>query len=239
MKIARLALISLPMLLVACETQQPVEEVSSEVVVTTPDIRMTSEPQAVIPGEQTEQERIIADTLFEGLQALDDDRLMTPIDDNAHQRFQRVLAMDPGNAIALDGLNRIVIRYVALSAEASRSGLFANAEALLENARNINDKHPTLLEAWIELESERNSNDLFFNLDSGEFARRTEGAQLLLADIAVKAKENDAFVLITAPNDETARWMFLEMREVLGGFRLRGNIELAGQTSIRLRVPED
>ena len=124
--------------------------------------------------------------------------------------------MDPGNAIALDGLNRIVIRYVELSAEASRSGLFANAEALLENARNINDKHPTLLEAWIELESERNSNDLFFNLDSGEFARRTEGAQLLLADIAVKAKENDAFVLITAPNDETARWMFLEMREVLG-----------------------
>ena len=239
MKIARLALISLPMLLVACETQQPVEEVSSEVVVTTPDIRMTSEPQAGIPGEQTEQERIIADTLFEGLQALDDDRLMTPIDDNAHQRFQRVLAMDPGNAIALDGLNRIVIRYVELSAEASRRGLFANAEALLENARNINDKHPTLLEAWIELESERNSNDLFFNLDSGEFARRTEGAQLLLADIAVKAKENDAFVLITAPNDETARWMFLEMREVLGGFRLRGNIELAGQTSIRLRVPED
>ena len=239
MKIPRLALISLPMLLVACETQQPVEEVSSEVVVTTPDIRMTSEPQAVIPGEQTEQERIIADTLFEGLQALDDDRLMTPIDDNAHQRFQRVLAMDPGNAIALDGLNRIVIRYVELSAEASRSGLFANAEALLENARNINDKHPTFLEAWIELESERNSNDLFFNLDSGEFARRTEGAQLLLADIAVKAKENDAFVLITAPNDETARWMFLEMREVLGGFRLRGNIELAGQTSIRLRVPED
>ncbi len=180
MKIARLALISLPMLLVACETQQPVEEVSSEVVVTTPDIRMTSEPQAVIPGEQTEQERIIADTLFEGLQALDDDRLMTPIDDNAHQRFQRVLAMDPGNAIALDGLNRIVIRYVELSAEASRSGLFANAEALLENARNINDKHPTLLEAWIELESERNSNDLFFNLDSGEFARRTEGALSLI-----------------------------------------------------------
>ena len=48
MKIARLALISLPMLLVACETQQPVEEVSSEEVVTTPDIRMTSEPQAAV-----------------------------------------------------------------------------------------------------------------------------------------------------------------------------------------------
>ena len=118
MKIARLVLISLPLLLVACETQQPVEEASSEVVVKAPDIRMTNEPLVVIPGEQTELERIIADTLFEGLQALDDDRLMTPIDDNAHQRFQRVLAMDPGNAIALDGLNRIVIRYVELSAEA-------------------------------------------------------------------------------------------------------------------------
>ena len=235
----RLILISLPLLLAACETQQPVEEIEGSQEVVMPDIRPASEPPVVIPGAQTERERLIADTLFEGLQALDDDRLMTPIDDNAHQRFQRVLAMDPGNEIAIDGLNMIVERYVELSAEASRRGLFANAEALLENARNINDKDPALLEAWIALESERNSEDLFFNLDNGEFNRRSEGAQMQLADIAIRARELDAFVLITAPNDELARWMFLEMRDALGGYRLRGNIELAGQTSIRLRMPDN
>ncbi|NKB32590.1 MAG: hypothetical protein GKR91_05780 [Pseudomonadales bacterium] len=236
----RLTLFFLPFLLVACQTQQPVGEVEgSEGGVAEPDIRPASDLPDVIPGAQTERERLIADTLFEGLQALDGDRLLTPLDDNAHARFQRALAMDPGNEIALDGLDRIVVRYVDLAAEASRRGLFTNAEALLENARFINDKHPALLEAWIALEAERTSEDLFFNLDNAEFSRRTQGAQMQLADIAARAKEHDAFVLITAPNDETARWMFLEMRGALEGYRLRGNIELAGQTGIRLRLPED
>lgn len=236
----RLLFIFLPLLLAACETQQVADAPEGSGGAEAPlDIRPASEPPVVIPGAQTERERLIADTLFAGLQALDSDRLLTPVDDNAHGRFQRVLAMDPGNEIAEDGLNRIVERYVDLAEEASRRGLFANAEALLENARFVNDKHPALLEAWIALEAERTSDDLFFNLDNGEFSRRSEGAQMQLADIAIQAKENNAFVLITAPNDELARWMFLEMRDALGGFRLRANIELAGQTSIRLRLPEE
>ena len=236
----RFTLGSMLVVLVACETQQVVQEPLHEQHAVMPDIRpAVTEPDVVVPGVQTEREKIIADTLFEGLQALDDDRLMTPLDNNAHARFQRVLAMDPGNEIALDGLNRIVERYVELSEESSRRGLFANAEASLENARIVNDKHPALLEAWIALELERTTDDLFFTLDDAEFSRRSAGAQLQLADIATKAKEIDAFVLITAPNDELARWIFLEMRSALNGYRLRGNIELARQTSIRLRMPED
>lgn len=228
------------LLLASCETQQTVEAPAKIESAVRPDIRpAVTEPPAIIPGAPTEQERIIADTLFAGLQALDEDRLMTPLDDNAHARFQRVLAMDPDNKIAADGLNRIVTRYIELSEEASRRGLFASAEASLENARGINDKHPALLEAWIALEAERTTDDLFFTLDISEFGRRSVGAQLQLADIATKAKESNAFVLITAPNDELARWMFLEMRNALNGYRLRGNIELSGQTSIRLRMPED
>jgi len=33
--------------------------------------------------------------------------------------------------------------------------------------------------------------------------------------------------------------MFLEMRSGVEGYRLRGNIELASQISIRLRISED
>jgi hypothetical protein len=237
---AQLIVVVSSLLLAACETQEvvPVPE-ATEGDETALEIRPVSEPPIVIAGRQTERERLIADTLYEALQALDDDRLLTPIDDNAHGRFKRVLAMDPENEIATDGLERIVLRYVDLSLEASRRGLFANSEALLENAKFIDEDHPALVQAWLSLQSERNSGDLFFNLDNQEFSARSESAAKQLVDIAEQAKLHDAFFLITAPNDNTARWMFLEMRNAVEGYRLRGNIELASQTSIRLRMPED
>ena len=89
------------------------------------------------------------------------------------------------------------------------------------------------------LESEINAEDLIFNLDSQDFMNRTDGAVAQLENIAQQAKEHNAFFLIIAPNDSLARWMYLQMRNAVEGFRLRGNIELANQTSIRLRVPAE
>ena len=48
-------------------------------------------PAAQRPSALPDDEsRLIADLLFAGLQALDADRLLTPVDDSAHGRFQRV-----------------------------------------------------------------------------------------------------------------------------------------------------
>ena len=236
----RLILFVSSLLLAACETQETVPAAdAAEGDESALDIRPSREQPVVIAPRQTQRERLIADTLYEALQALDNDRLLTPLDDNAHGRFKRVLAMDPENEIAIDGLERIVLRYIDLSLEASRRGLFSDSEAMLESAKFVDEDHPALLQAWLSLQSERNSDDLFFNLDNQEFSARSESAVEQLVDIANMAKEHDAFFLITAPNDDLARWMFLEMRNAVEGYRLRGNIELASQTSIRLRMPED
>ena len=228
--------------LVGCESQQPIpsERLSipdsqNEVL----DIRPLSKPVLIIPSQPSEMERLIADILFEGLQALEDDRLLTPLEDNAHSRFQRVLAMDPENEIANDGLERILLRYVDLSQEASRRGLFEDAEELLGRAEFINEDHPSINLAWSLLQSEKESGDLIFSLDTAEFLSRSEIARSSLNNIAQQARELDAFFLITAPNDDLARWMYLEMRNAVDGYRLRGNIELANQTSIRLRLSRE
>ena len=186
-----------------------------------------------------DRQRLIADLLFDGLQALDADRLLTPIDDNAHARFKRALAYDPDNEIARQGLIDIVARYVELALEASRQGLFPDAELLLDRAQFVDEDHPAIAQARIYLQEEMNSGDLFFNLDGREFARRSEAAQERLSDIARQAEKLDAFFLITAPNDGQARWMFSIMREAVEGYRLRGNIELTSKTSIRLRIPDN
>ena len=203
----------------------------------------TLSPAAVITGVARvtgeNRRQFIADLLYEGLQALDANRLLTPIDDNAHARFKRVLAFDPDNEIALQGLQDIVARYLQLAGEASRQGLFSEAELLLERARFVDENHPGIAIAWLGLQAEMTSTDLFFTLDANEFTRRSDKAQETLTDIARQAQQHNAFFLITAPNDDLARWMFSVMQEAVNGYRLRGNIELAGRTSIRLRMPQD
>lgn len=204
-------------------------------------VSVLSESEVVTGGQAgfSEERQFLADILFEGLQALDADRLLTPVDNNAYARFQRVLAYEPDNAIALQGLEDIARRYIELSLQASRRGLFAEASTMLENARFVDADHPDLASTWITLQAEINSGDLFFDLDNNAITRRSESAQAQLVDIAHKARELSANILITAPNDDNARWIFNTMREAVDGYRLRGNIELASRTTVRLRIPRN
>lgn len=225
-------------ILSACET---VEETATESSASTSQnisIRTLNEAEVIRPSAEEDEERLIADLLYEGLQYLDADRLMTPIDGNAYARFRRVLALQPGNNIALEGMQTITERYVALAREATRRGLFDEAEVMLDRAKYVNPNYAPLAAAAAELVEERLTEDLFFELDGREVAAQDEQLKVRLQEIAQQAMANNAFVSVTAANDELGRWIFVTMRDSLPGYRLRGNIEISGTTTIRLRLPE-
>lgn len=234
-----LSIIAISIILPGCQVQQPEPVVAeSETGNSNLDVRVLSDA-TVEPGTiSVDQQRFLADILYEALQALDEDRLLTPVDDNAHGRFMRVLAYDSSNSIALQGIQDIVLRYLELSQESMHRGLFEESESMLDRARFVDADHPGIEAVALALKAEMDSEDLFFELDSRELSRRSEQAQVQLADIAQQAREHSAFFLITAPNDDLARWMVSVMRQAVDGHRLRGNIEMAGRTSIRLRMPE-
>ena len=203
------------------------------------DIRVLSEAEVYSGSETAGNRDMIPDILYAALQALSEDRLLTPVDDNAHGRFKRVLAMDPKNELALEGLQDIVVRYLQLAGESMNRGIFDEAETLLGRARFVDSSHPGIASAAGALRLEMNSNDLFFKLDYPSYSARSELAQNELADIARQTREHEAFFLITAPNDDLARWMVSMMREAVSGYRLRGNIELSSRLGIRLRMPSE
>ncbi len=228
----------IPFFLAACQVQQ--DAVSSDQGSPSDgvlDIRVLSETEVVSVSASVDRSRMIADILYEALQALMEDRLLTPADDNAHARFKRVLAYDPDNEIALQGLQDIVKRYLQLSEESMRRGLFDESRTMLERASFVDADHPDIASATEALQKEMNSDDLFFELDYSQYAARSEQAKNQLVDIAKQARDHEAFFLITAPNDTMARWMVSIMREAVSGYRLRGNIELASRAAIRLRLP--
>ncbi|MFT4887022.1 MAG: hypothetical protein ACJAY7_001503 [Pseudohongiellaceae bacterium] len=203
-----------------------------------PQIRVISSAEVFV-GSGGSRKISTPDLLYAALQALDADRLLTPVDDSAHAKFMRVLATEPNNVIALDGIQNITLRYLQLAEEAMRRGLFVESETMLDRARFVDQDHPGIAGVELALTAEMKSNDLFFSFDAAEMTDRSAQTQQRLQEIAVQAKQAEAFFLITAPNDELARWMFSVMREAVSGYRLRGNIELAGRTSIRLRMPTE
>lgn len=64
-------------------------------------------------------------------------RLTTPLRDNAYKYYQVVLAMEPDNAQALAGLQKIVGRYVQFIDKAKAEGRFNDAKLYLQRAEAV------------------------------------------------------------------------------------------------------
>lgn len=225
-------------LLPACQLQSPAPETSAHDGTGLPDMRTIPNEEPPVEEVSPDMRQLIADLLFSGLQALDEDRLLTPEHDNAYDFFREALQFEPNNEIALKGIQGIVERYLELALDSAKRGNFAGADRMLGRAEIIDAAHPGIAEARRAIAAERNSGDLFYPLDERALRGRGDAIRATLAEIAAEARERDAFFLITAPDDELARWIYSVMRESVPGYRLRGNIEISGVALIRLRLPD-
>lgn len=182
------------------------------------------------------QRRYVADILFDGLRALRQDRLMTPAYDSAFHYFNRALALDPGNTVALEGMQDILQRYLQLADTASWQGQFDNAELFLRRAAQVDDTHPGISASRQRLNAERQRTHSVHLLDARQLSARNDAVVRQLRELASVVASLNAFVLITAPSDESGRWIYNQMQEALAEYRVRGDIEIGEQPSIRLVV---
>lgn len=218
------------LLLAACvQPPPPVQQV--------PEPEPEPEPVVIDQFRLDEEERArryVADILYEGMRALRTDRLMTPPESSAYHYFNRVLSFEPDNQIAKDGIREIASRYLQLADLAGRQGQFGNAENFLRRAAQVDSSHPGLESANRRLQSERESTHSVVTLNAREVIARHEAVSSQLKELARVVADINAFVLITAPNDEIGRWMYAQMQEALGDYRVRGDIEIGEQPSVRL-----
>lgn len=188
------------------------------------------------PEAQERERRYIADILYEGMRALREDRLMTPAENSAYRYFSRVLALEPENVVALDGMQDIVQRYLQLADTASRQGQFANAETFLRRAAQVNPEHPGIDGAYRSLEVERERTHSVHVLNSRQLRNGDAALVQELSELAQTVAQLDAFALITAPNDELGRWIYAQLQGGIENYRIRSNIEIGAQPTVRLVV---
>jgi len=78
--------------------------------------------------------------------ALDENRLMSPANDNAYTRYLKVLELDPSDVRARQGMREIARRYLTLAQSASRDGDVERARTFLERAKRADPESPRIAE---------------------------------------------------------------------------------------------
>ncbi|SDH57535.1 protein kinase [Nitrosomonas sp. Nm132] len=101
--------------------------------------------------DKTFDEVLIKSHLAAAEKAMRAARFTTPQRDSAFKYYQMVLAIDPGNADALSGLQRIVDRYVQFIAKASIEGRLDEARLYLQRAESVLPDDPKLHRIRAEL----------------------------------------------------------------------------------------
>ncbi len=180
---------------------------------------------------------MLADILYAARTAYEDNRLMSPANDNAYDRFIEVLQLDPGNAVAMQGIRDIVQRYIELADAATMLGKFSEADSLLDRAASLDPERAELASARSRLEAAQRNKIDTYALDPEGLRSQSLEMMTRLGEIAQQIMRNEATFLINARNDEEGRWIYKIMRESVGGYRLRGNIDISGTPNILVTVP--
>lgn len=210
----------LVLLLSACVNVSVTEPALKPVDQAAIEAALLAKKQAEIRAARAQRLRNV---LANAQQAFADDRLMLPAFDNAYYWYQQALAIDELNAEAHWGMRQITDRYLVLAEQAFNSGRIEVAEHMLSGAEKI-AAPPAQINALRERYRE-NTKENQFLLSRSALTARSDTIKQQLAELALAMEPNQR-LLIVARNDSEGRWIYLQMRNAVDGFRLRGNIEL-------------
>jgi TonB family protein len=99
---------------------------------------------------------VIATNLAAAREALADARYLEPSEHSAFHHFNTVLTLEPANAEARAGIDRIANRYIEDAQSLLGAGKLADAGLSLERARRVNPEDPRLLALDSELRAKIN-----------------------------------------------------------------------------------
>ena len=234
--ISQLCVVSLSVWsLVACQTAPQPSPKKPAPQVVTPQSRPAPKP---VNTREQNIKRLLADADY----ALSQDQLLMPLSDNAHDRYHAVLLLDPGNSEAKTGLQAITLRYLELARSAAARSRYAEAQAHLKNARDMDPDNPLVEEFAVVLRKEianqkpptpykPGPNEHM--LDAKALSAKDPELIAQLNDLAQVARESGDLVMIHARNDAEGRWIYQRMREAVPGFLLRGDIRITQQPRIQ------
>jgi hypothetical protein len=199
-------------------------------------------PVPETPIEPTPQQKAVAALLSDADYALSQNKLLNPINDNAHDRYRSVLLLDPDNERAKLGLQSIALHYVELARAAATRGDLSGAQSMIKYAQQI-DPNPVVEDAAVTLRKQLvnmprpkpyQAGDDEHLLDPQLLKAKDPQVVTQLHDVAKKAQQTGDFVLIVARSDAEGRWIYQQLRSAVPGFLVRGDIKMGQPARVKL-----
>jgi hypothetical protein len=111
-------------------------------------------------AERARKSADIERQLREATQDLAADRLTTPADSNAFSRYRAVLALDPANEAALQGLHDILTRYLVLAKAAANENNFDLARTYLDKAGAVSPGAESIAAARVAVDNRMKAREV-------------------------------------------------------------------------------
>lgn len=177
-------------------------------------------------------------------------RLTEPAHNNAYDRFQSVLMLNPGNSLARSGVQAILLSYADRIRNALKGGQAGAAASLLRQAEIYYPANTLLMDLKKEVGEVRareeelilanepeNSSRVDYPLPEGALSRKSSTITDYLKRIAQRVSESDELVLIYARTDSEGRWIYSQLKKAVPGYRVRGDIKIASSPKITILPP--
>lgn len=223
---------------------EPISAISAE-----EQVRFDNETKALkkAKARSVRIERLVA----QAESALLNGQLTLPIEDNAYDRFQAVLLLDPSNEYAKKGMQRILLAYIVRVHQALTAGRVADAKRMGQRVQGYFPKDPLVLVLMAKIaatEKTLNAKEIKIlqaSVDDGTrvllpksaLSQRGKGAESILTKVALRVRESDEGVMIYARSDSEGRWIYKTMKKAAEGYRIRGDIRINHNPSIVFMAP--
>ena len=183
----------------------------------------------------------VAFLLGEAGWAFEKDQLTTPKAKSAYYYLSKVLAKEPQNPLALAALEKIVQRYYVLLKASLNKGKVEQARVFWSRAKKIIPKHSELAKMRALIENHHVKQQMVVVSEPATEVPALRTQKLLLpvhlikqqdkqlaqwlVMLAKKAHDLQATMLIVAPRDTQARWVYQAMNSADPEQRIRANIK--------------
>ena len=174
----------------------------------------TTAPAKAAPAEQDEITRLLA-AAGADLKAR---RLTSPVGNNAWDRYQRVLEIDPANSKAVAGMDRVIESYMELFGAAVEQEDFDKAAGYLAKIRELHPDFPVLQEGEQRLTAARRARkermaEQERQRQAEEAARQAELERQRIEQAVMKHWESYEMALQAEDLDEATR-ILAQIREL-------------------------
>ncbi|VUD40348.1 hypothetical protein TDB9533_00134 [Thalassocella blandensis] len=175
-----------------------------------------------------------------------------PTHDNAFDRFNAVLLLNPDNQQAKAGLQAILLRYTTVTRESIGEGRLSSAKSYLQELeefypdqplvkklrRQFNEKQKTMYRPKEQImKAEKHLDYEEIKLSGTALGDRSKAVVEALSSIAQRLQSTDESILIFARSDKEGRWIYKQMKQAVNDYRIRGDIRISSTPRIRILPP--